>query len=223
MKRRDFSLAAGSLVLLPLGAAPAHAHAQGQGQGQGQAPRAGTDYLVLGKRVPVDAPAGKVEVIEFFSYNCPHCGKLELLLEPWLKMLPKDVAFRRVPVPFLGSDAEAKQRLYYTLEALGKVDDYQLKVFDAVRTQRQAVSGDANIVAWAAANGLDGAKFKDAFNAFGVAGKARRAAQLSEIYKVAAAPALALAGRWYVDGQLAGSLAKMLQVAAYLVGEARKG
>jgi thiol:disulfide interchange protein DsbA len=216
MKRRDFSLAAGSLGLLSLAANSVHA--------QGQVPKAGTDYLVLGKRVPVvDAPAGQVEMIEFFSYNCPHCGKLELLLEPWLKTLAKDVAFRRVPVPFLGSDAEAKQRLYYTLEALGRVDDYQRKVFDAVRTQRQALSGEANILAWAADNGLDGARFKDAFNSFSVAGKARRAAQLTDAYKVSAAPALAVAGRWYVDGELAGSLAKMLQVATYLVGEARKG
>ncbi|REV37793.1 thiol:disulfide interchange protein DsbA/DsbL, partial [Mycobacterium tuberculosis] len=74
-----------------------------------------------------------------------------------------EVAFRRIPVPFVGNDVEAKQRLYYTLEAMGKVDEYQPKVFNAIHAQRQNVNGDANIIAWATANGLDAAKFKETF------------------------------------------------------------
>ncbi|KAF1068738.1 MULTISPECIES: thiol:disulfide interchange protein DsbA/DsbL [unclassified Variovorax] len=215
MKRRDFSLAvaAGSLGLM------AHLPAQAQAR----APKAGTEYLVLDKRVPVDAPAGKIEVIEFFSYNCPHCNDFEPALEAWAKGQPKDVVLRRVPVPFVGNDVEAKQRLYYALEALGKVDEYQPKVFNAIHAQRQNVNGDANIVAWAEKNGLDGAKFKELFTSFGVASKAKRASQLTEAYKVAGVPALAVAGRWYVDGELAGNMNKALAVTNYLIGEARKG
>jgi len=215
MKRRDFSLAATSLGLLSLTANAARA--------QAPVPKAGTDYLVLDKRAPVDAPAGKVEVIEFFSYNCPHCNDFEPALEAWLKTAPKEMAFRRVPVPFVGNDVEAKQRFYYALEALGKVDEYQLKVFHAIHAQRQNVNGVANILAWAEKNGLDGAKFKEAFTSFGVASKARRASQLTDAYKVAGVPALAIAGRWYVDGELAGTMAKALQITNYLIGEAKKG
>ena len=215
MKRRDFSLAATSLGLLSLAANPAHA--------QVRAPKAGTEYLVLDKRAPVDAPAGKIEVVEFFSYNCPHCNDFEPALEAWAKTLPKEVAFRRIPVPFVGNDVEAKQRLYYALEAMGKVDEYQPKVFNAIHAQRQNVNGDANIIAWAAANGLDGAKFKEVFTSFGVASKAKRASQMTDAYKVAGVPAMAVAGRWYVDGETAGSMSKVLQVVNYLVGEAKKG
>jgi thiol:disulfide interchange protein DsbA len=215
MKRRDFSLAATSLGLLSLAANPAHA--------QARAPKAGTEYLVLDKRVPVDAPAGKVEVVEFFSYNCPHCNDFEPSLEAWVKSAPKEVAFRRIPVPFVGNDVEAKQRLYYTLEAMGKIDEYQPKVFNAIHAQRQNVNGDANIIAWAAANGLDAAKFKELFTSFGVASKAKRASQMTDAYQVAGVPAMAVAGRWYVDGETAGSMTKVLQVVNYLVGEARKG
>lgn len=215
MKRRDFSLAATSLGLLSLAANPAHA--------QARAPKAGTEYLVLDKRVPVDAPAGKIEVVEFFSYNCPHCNDFEPSLEAWVKTAPKEVAFRRIPVPFVGNDVEAKQRLYYALEAMGKIDEYQPKVFNAIHAQRQNVNGDANIIAWAAANGLDGAKFKEVFTSFGVASKAKRASQMTDAYKVAGVPAMAVAGRWYVDGETAGSMPKVLQVVNYLVGEAKKG
>ncbi|WP_390347038.1 thiol:disulfide interchange protein DsbA/DsbL [Variovorax boronicumulans] len=214
MKRRDFSLAATSIGLLSLAAVPAHAQ---------RAPKAGTDFLVLDKRVPVDAPAGKVEVVEFFSYNCPHCNDFEPSLEAWVKAAPKDVAFRRIPVPFVGNDVEAKQRLYFTLEAMGKLDEYHPKVFAAIHAQRQNLNGDANIQAWAERAGLDGAKFKETFASFGVASKARRAAQQTEAYKVAGVPALAVAGRWYVDGETAGSMSKVLQVATFLIGEAKKG
>ncbi|ATA52248.1 Thiol:disulfide interchange protein DsbA precursor [compost metagenome] len=214
MKRRDFSLAATSIGLLSLAAVPAHAQ---------RAPKAGTDFLVLDKRVPVDAPAGKVEVVEFFSYNCPHCNDFEPSLEAWVKAAPKEVAFRRIPVPFVGNDVEAKQRLYFTLEAMGKLDEYHPKVFAAIHAQRQNLNGDANIQAWAERAGLDGAKFKETFASFGVASKARRAAQQTEAYKVAGVPALAVAGRWYVDGETAGSMSKVLQVATFLIGEAKKG
>jgi len=106
---------------------------------------------------------------------------------------------------------------------MGKVDEFQPKVFNAIHAQRQNVNGDANIIAWAAANGLDGAKFKEVFTSFGVASKAKRASQMTDAYKVAGVPAMAVAGRWYVDGETAGNMTKVLQVVNYLVGEARKG
>jgi thiol:disulfide interchange protein DsbA len=215
MKRRDFSLAAASLGLLPL-ATSSHA--------QGQPPKAGTDYIVLGKPVPVDAPAGKVEVVEFFSYNCPHCAAFEPRLETWIKQLPPHVAFRRIPVPFVGNDTDTKQRLYYTLEALGKVDDYQLKLFQAIHQERQNLFGDAAILAWSEKQpGLDAKKFADLFKSFSVVGKAKRATQLTSEYQVAGVPALGVAGRWYVDGETAGSLEGALRVADALISQARKG
>ena len=215
MKRRDFSLAAASLGLLPL-AATSHA--------QGAAPKAGTDYIVLGKPAPVDAPAGKVEVVEFFSYNCPHCAAFEPRLEAWVKQLPPHVAFRRIPVPFVGNDTEAKQRLYYTLEAMGKVDEFQPKVFQAIHQQRLNLTGDAGILAWVEKQpGLDAKKFAELFKSFSVVGKAKRAVQLTSDYQVAGVPAIGVAGRWYVDGDTAGSLERALQVTDSLIGQAHKG
>jgi protein dithiol oxidoreductase (disulfide-forming) len=214
MKRRDFSLAAASLGLLPL-VAPSHA--------QQRPPKAGTDYIVLGKPAPVDTPAGKVEVVEFFSYNCPHCAAFEPQLEAWVKKLPPYVNFKRIPVPFVGNDTEAKQRLYYTLEAMGKVDEFQLKIFDAIHKQRLPMTGDAAILAWAEKQpGLDAKKFAELFKSFSVSGKAKRAAQLTSDYQVAGVPALGVAGRWYVDGDTAGSLDRALQAVDVLIGEARK-
>ena len=214
MNRRDFSLAAGAMGLLPL-AGTAHAQA---------APfKAGTDFVALPRPVPVDAPAGKVEVIEFFSYNCPHCASFEPQLEGWAKKLPGDVVFTHVPVPFVGNDVEAKQKLYYTLEGLGKVDEYQGKLFKAIHTERQPIFGDAAILAWADKEpGLDGKKFADMYKSFTVAGKVKRATQLQNSYQVSGVPAFGVAGRWYVDGELARSMDRALQIVDFLIGEARK-
>lgn len=214
MKRRHFSLAATSLGLLPF--------AQGA-MAQGTAPKAGTEYMVLNKPAPVDTPAGKVEVVEFFSYNCPHCAAFEPRLESWVKQLPPQVAFKRIPVPFVGTDTEPKQRMYYALDAMGKVDQFQMAIFRAIHTDKQRLVGDEAILAWAdKQQGLDGKKFAETFKSFGVAGKAKRATQMTEAYKVSGVPALGVAGRFYVDGETAGSLERALQVADFLIAEARK-
>lgn len=215
MKRRDFSIAAAAAVsLLPLAGT---VHAQG-------AFAAGKDYVVLGKPAPVDAPAGKVEVVEFFSYNCPHCAAFEPQLEAWVKKLPATVVFRRIPVPFVGNDVEAKQKLFYTLEAMGKVDELQMKIFQAIHQERQRLFGDEAILAWAEKQpGLDAKKFADTYKSFGVAGKAKRATQMTDAYKVGGVPALGVAGRWYVDGETAGSMARALQVTDALIAQAVKG
>ena len=214
MKRRDFSLAATSVGLIPFIASP---HAQAQTL----APKAGTDYTVLEKRVGVDAPAGKVEVIEFFWYSCPHCNAFEPALESWIKKLPPHVAFKRVPVAFQAS-FQPQQKLYYALEAMGKVDEYQLKVFNAIHQQRQNLSGEQQILDWAAANGLDKDKFTEQYKSFSVASKIQRAKQLQDAYQVAGVPSIGIAGRWYVDGDLAKSMERALQVTDFLIGEARK-
>ncbi len=215
--RRDFNLstaAALAAAALPLGLAPA-AHAQG-------APKAGKEYLVLDPRAPVDAPAGKIEVVDFFWYNCPHCNAFEPTFEPWAKALPADVVLRRVPVSFR-SDFLPQQKLYYALEALGKVNDLHVKVFHAIHAERQQVNTDATILDWVGKQGVDKAKFAEAYNSFTVATKAKRASQLQDQYKVQGVPALGVAGRYYVDGETAGSMDRALQTVDFLVAQTRKG
>lgn len=214
MKRREFSLTSASmlagsaLILSPVGSA----------QAQGKAPVAGTDYLVLDKPVPTDAPAGKVEVIEFFWYACPHCFAFEPALTAWVKKLPKNVVFRRVPVVFQDSFVPL-QKLYYTLEAMGQLEPMHEKVFNAIHVERQKLDKDNLVLDWVAKQGLDKAKFVETYNSFSVATKVRKAAQLQEAYKVAGVPALGVAGRFYTDGTQAQSMERGLTVVDYLVSQ----
>jgi thiol:disulfide interchange protein DsbA len=180
------------------------------------------DYLTLDKRVNVDAPAGKIEVIEFFWYSCPHCNAFEPKLEAWIKKLPPDVFMRRIPVAFR-DDFVPQQRLFYTLEALGKLDELHNKVFQAIHVERNPLNREDGILAWAEKQGLDKAKFKELYTSFTVSSKARRAAQMQDAFKVTGVPAIGVAGRFYTDGEMARNMDRALLVTEYLVGEVRKG
>ncbi|NVO05475.1 MAG: thiol:disulfide interchange protein DsbA/DsbL [Rhodoferax sp.] len=178
MKRREFSLLAGGAAVAT-GALWA-----GAAQADVAKPEAGTDYLPLDPRASVEAPTGKIEVVEFFWYSCPHCNAFEPALEEWVKKLPKDVYFRRAPVAFR-DDFVPQQRLYFALEAMGLVDKLHAKVFAAIHVEKQDLSKAAAILEWVGKQGVDKAKFTEQYNSFSVATKATKAAQLQNAYKVA--------------------------------------
>jgi thiol:disulfide interchange protein DsbA len=215
MNRRDFSAGAACVLATAALGVPGALFAQAK------KPEEGTEYVTLDKRVNSEAPQGKVEVIEFFWYSCPHCNAFEPRLEAWIKKQPADVVVRRVPVAFR-DDFVPQQRLFYTLEAMGKLDELHGKVFQAIHANREPINREDSILAWAGKQGLDTTKFKELYNSFSVTGKARRATQLQEAFQVQGVPAIGIAGRYYTDGSLAGNMDRALQVTDYLIAEARK-
>ena len=212
MHRREFSTA-----LLGASALAVGLPAEAQG-----GPVEGTHYVRLGQPLAVTAPAGKVEVVEFFWYGCPHCNVFEPMLEAWAKKLPADVSFRRVPVAFRDEPFGTHQRIYYALETLNQVEAMHRKVFYAIHNDRQKLDKPADIAAFMTKNGLDGAKFVEVMNSFGVQTKARQAKQLAEAYKIDGVPALGVQGRFYTSGSLAGSPEQSLRVTDFLIERSRK-
>jgi thiol:disulfide interchange protein DsbA len=138
----------------------------------------------------------------------------------WIKRAPQDVVVRRVPVAFR-DDFVPQQRLFYTLEAMGKLEELHPKVFDAIHRQKQPTDREEAILKFAEANGLDRAKFQEIYNSFAIQAKARRATQLQNAYQVEGVPALGIAGRYYTDGSLAGGMDRALVVTDYLIGVTR--
>jgi len=213
MNRREFSA---TLTGAGLGFA-LHQRALAQG-----GPVEGTHYVRLSQPAPVAAPAGKIEVVEFFWYGCPHCNDLEPALEAWVKQLPADVAFRRVPVGF-SAVHESHQRLFYGLEAMGKLELMHRRIFAAIHQQRQRLDREADQVAFLNANGVDGAQFVKLTKEFHVATKSQQAKKLSEAYKIDGVPAIGVHGRYYTAGSLAGDNVRALAVADFLIQRIRKG
>ena len=208
MKRREFSLSAASALTASAFSLPAMA--------QSAAPKEGKDYTKLAKPVATDAQAGKVEVIEFFWYGCSHCNAFEPTFASWLKSAPGNISARRVPVAFNASFAP-QQKLYYTLEGMGKVEELHARVFRAIHVERQNLNKEDAIFAWVAKQpGMDMAKFKEIYNSFTVSNQVRRATQLQEGYGVEGVPSMGVAGRYYTDGTMAGSMSAVLTVVGYL-------
>jgi thiol:disulfide interchange protein DsbA len=188
---------------------------------QFQRPVAGSDYAVLETAAPVEAPAGKIEVVEFFWYNCPHCNAFEPILSEWVKKLPKDVAFRRIPVAFNASFVP-QQRLYYALEAMGLLEKVHPKVFAAIHVEKLNLAKGEAITEWVGKNGVDTAKFLVQYNSFDVVTKTQKATQLQNAFKVEGVPALGVAGRFYTDGTMAHSMERALLVVQSLLDDIRK-
>ena len=216
MNRRDFST---GLIGAGFGAvALSLARLAGA---QGAAPTEGTHFTRVEPPVAPIVP-GKIEVLEFFSYACPHCNAFEPSIGAWSKKLPADVAFHRVPAPFM-MNAENFMRIYYALETMGQVDAMQRKVFAAVHVERKYLDKPADIAALMAANGLDGTKFMDVFNSFSVASSVTRAKKLAAAYKLDGVPTVTVQGRYATSPGQAGGADQALAVADFLIQRSRKG
>jgi thiol:disulfide interchange protein DsbA len=214
MQRREFSITAAALATSATLVTPVVF-------AQGKPPQEGTDFLVLDKLAPTEAGAGKIEVVEFFWYSCPHCNRFEPQLQEWIKKMPKDVVLRRAPVAFR-PDFEPQQRLYFVLEALGKVEELHSKVFNAIHVERQLLNTAELVSAWAEKQGINKAKFTEAYNSFPVATKSRKATLLQESYKVDGVPSLGVAGKYYTSGTVAQTMERALVVTDHLIGLTRK-
>jgi thiol:disulfide interchange protein DsbA len=172
-------------------------------QASPQAPVNGTDYRTLATTEQTEAPAGKVEVIEFFWYNCPHCFAFDPKLSDWVKKEGNAISFRRVPVAFRPS-FQPQQKLYYALEAMNRMDLHE-KVFHAIHADRKPLNSEKEIVDYIAAQGVDRAKFLEVYNSFGVQTKVRRAAQLQDAYKIDGVPTLAIGGKYLTSPSIVGA------------------
>ena len=216
MKRREFSQAAAGAALASAALLSPLAHAQAR------KPVAGKDFHILDAKAPVEAPAGKIEVVEFFWYSCPHCNIFEPALANWVKALPKDMAFKRSHVAF-NDGFVPQQRLFLALEAMGMLEKLHVKVFNAIHSEKvNLAKGDA-ITDWVVKQGVDKAKFLEQYNSFSVSTKSGKGTQLQNTYKVEGVPALGVAGRFYTDGTLSKTMERGLQIVDYLIAEIRAG
>jgi len=182
-------------------------------------PTEGIDYLELKPPQPTES-AGKIEVIEFFWYRCPHCYDLEPSLESWVKGLPRDVQFRRVP-GVLSEEWAIDARIFYVLEALGQVDRLHRRLFDAIH-QQGGVKLRGNdyakwVAEWLSKQGVDMKKYDELYRSFTVQTKTNRALQMARTYRLDGVPTLAVQGRYLTIAN-----SRMLSTTDFLIGEVRK-
>jgi thiol:disulfide interchange protein DsbA len=209
-------LAAASAVSLPAAAAE---------------PQDGVDYLTLPAALPTDS-GRRIEVIEFFAYYCPHCYAFEPRLAAWIRQQGDNIVFKRVHIARDASVAP-QQRLFFTLEAMGLLEQYHDKVFNAMHVERLRLNSDEQVFDWAANNGIERARFIDTYRSFGIQQRLRRTDAMMDAYHVDRWPLVAIGGRYLTSPSHAGAHAgearteaqqqdMALRVMDYLVARAKQ-
>ncbi len=180
----------------------------------------GRDWAALSPPQPGDSP-GKIEVLEFFSYGCGHCRDFHPIITDWEKRLPKDVAFRQIPVTFGRAAWANLARLHYALESGGQLAGLQHAMFEAIHKQKVNLYTEKTSLDWLAKQGVDTRRFSETFRSFAVETKLARAEQLARAYRIDGVPTLAVDGRYIVLGQAARSLPDLLSITDALIVRAR--
>lgn len=209
------SLAATSPSVRSQGTAGTAGSAAGTGT---RGPVLGTDYRLVNPVQPVDAAAGRIEVVEFFWYGCPHCHSLEPLLKQWLSQLPAHVSFRKVHVPFA---VVAHQQLFYTLQALNKAEALNTAVFSALHVDRKRLDKPEDMADLVAVHGVERKQFLDAYASFGVRARMQRASQLAAGYRIEGVPSFGVHGKYLTAPSMVGSNAAALRTVEWLVERER--
>lgn len=178
---------------------------------------AGREFNLINPIQPTDDPS-KVEVVEFFSYGCPHCADFNPLLNLWAAKLPADVVLKKVPVSFGRAAWANAAKLYYALEVTGDLKRLEGDVFKAIHQERTNLFDEKTINSWVAARGVNGKKFSEAFGSFGVMSKLRRGDQMAQAFKIEGVPALAVDGKFLIAAM---GFEQQLATADKLIARAR--
>jgi len=182
-------------------------------------PVEGKEYVRLKNPQPVET-GKKIEVIEFFSYGCPHCSDLEPILDAWLAKLPSDVQFRRVPVVFQPR-WETLAKIYYTLDAMGDEARLSPEVFKAIHSAGLPLYQDKAFFDWAAAHGLDRTKVQEVYSSFAVTSKYNRAKSLAQAYNIQSVPTVIVDGKYMTSSDRVGTHPQLPPVLDALIAKAR--
>ena len=180
--------------------------------------REGQHYQIIDPPVPTSAPAGKVEVVEVFSYACPHCATFQTEVDKWKATAPAAVHFVYLPAAW-NANWEAFARAYHAADALGILTRSHRALFKAIHVDRTPIRNIDDLSQWYTKFGVTKEQYLAAFNSPETTAKIAKARELVPAYKVDATPTIVVAGKYRVTGEMAGSLATLWEVVDYLVGK----
>jgi len=190
----------------------------------------GVNYTRLVPAQPTSAPAGQVEVLEFFWYACPHCYAIDPLVQAWKKTRPAYITFSRVHVMWNDAD-RSLARLYYTLDSLGKLDQLHTEVFKEIHTNADPlVAADPSDTAetehmqmvFARRFGISEDDFRKAYHSFSVDTSLQKADELEQRYRVDGVPTFVVNGKYVADVRSAETQERLISLIGDLSAQEHK-
>ena len=201
---RNFLLLTGMLVLTL--ALPA----------QAQKYEEGVHYHELLQAQPVQT-GDQIEVLELFWYHCPHCFALEPVVDEWAEnSKPENADHVRMPGIFRRSTI-FDARVYYTLEALGRLDDMHADVFQEIHVRKNPFKALSDLSGLLQKHGVSEAEFAAAFDSFAVDTKTKHAQKMFERYQATGVPTLIIDGKYRATASSAGGHRELMELTNYLV------
>ena len=185
-------------------------------------PQMGTNFDKTAQAIPTDNK-NKIEVMELFWYGCIHCYQMDPILNEWVKKLPKDVYFKRVPaIP--RPEWAPMARAFYAMETLGVSEKLHTSIFDAVHKDKTLNPADEKaILEWVTLkSGLDRKKVEEAFNSFSMNASLNRAAQMFRAAGATGVPSLVIDGKYITSSTMAGGNNEALKLADDIIANIRK-
>jgi thiol:disulfide interchange protein DsbA len=175
----------------------------------------GVHYKTTAQRVAT-SDEKVVEVIELFSYSCPHCFNLDPQVHEWEKALPENVTFSRVPAIFRDSWLQLA-RVFYTAEATGDLEKLHSVIFNAIHVEKRRLETEEQLLDFVTEQGIDRDMFAKTMNSFSIKGKVKKALLLSQTSGITGVPSMIVNGKYIVDAPMAGGMPEMLKVVDFLV------
>jgi thiol:disulfide interchange protein DsbA len=159
-------------------------------------PTEDTDYRLVTPAQHTQNP-DKIEVVEFFSYACPHCAAFYPLINAWAAKLPPDVVLRRVPVSFNRPPWVNLERAYFALDSSGDLKRLDGALFNAIHQEHLPLFDAQSLAEWVGKNGGHADKFSEAYTSFSVNSQTVMADKMAEDdYKIESIPSLAVDGKY---------------------------
>jgi len=180
----------------------------------------GKDYTVLTKPQPAEG-GGKIEVLEFFWYGCPHCYSLHPHLKSWLANIPGDVSFQYVPAIFRPNWVPAA-KLFYAIETLGMTGSLHDKIYDAIHRDKIDLNNESVLFDWIEKQGIDRKKFENTYQSFGVQNQVSKSTQMSRQYELTGVPALVINGKYLTKSKMGGTPQDTIRTLDALLEKVRK-
>lgn len=176
----------------------------------------GTHYAKTAQRLATTAEENQIEVVELFSYSCPHCFRLDPIVMEWKKSLPENVKFVHVPAIFRDSWLQLA-RVFYAAEAMGELERLHPIIFNAIHVDKKRLNTEEQLLDFIEEQEIDRAAFEKMMNSFTVKAKVKKALILSQTSGVTGVPAMIVNGKYRTDAPLAGSMEEMMKTVDFLI------
>lgn len=178
---------------------------------------AGKDYEVIGKE---NKSANKISVIEFFSYNCPWCARIEPAIEAWAQKQGSHIEFTRIPVIF-HKDWLLSAKAYYTANLLNMENKLNPLLFKAEQDKANPLKTEEDMIQFFIKQGVEPATARSAFESSTMMDlKIKEGMSQMSHYRVNGVPAFIINNQFKTDVQMAGSEERLIQILNYLLSQA---